>query len=109
MQLGEIAGLLGCRVEGDAAIEISGVAGMEHACAGQLTFLANPKYAPKVKHTQASAILVSAPVEGIACLISENPYLDFARALALFYQPPQPPQGIHILAYVAPTAEIGEN
>jgi UDP-3-O-[3-hydroxymyristoyl] glucosamine N-acyltransferase len=109
MTLGEIAESLGCRVEGDASIPISGVAGMEHAGAGQLTFLANPKYAPKVKHTQASAILVSAPVEGIACLISANPYLDFARALALFYQPPQPPPGIHMLAYIAPTAEIGEN
>jgi len=84
---------------------------MEHAGPGQLTFLANPKYGPKVKHTKASAILVSEPIAGIdiAFLISENPYLDFARALALFYQPPQPAPGIHPLASVAPTAVIGEN
>ena len=111
MKLLEIAGQLGCRLEGDGELEISGVAGMEHAGPGQLTFLANPKYAPKVKHTKASAILVSEALSGqlIACLVSDNPYLDFARALALFYQPPTPAVGIHPLAWVAPTAVVGEN
>jgi len=111
MKLGEIAQALGCRLEGDGEQEISGVAGMEHAVPGQLTFLANPKYAHKVKHTQASAILVSEAVAGlpIASLVSENPYLDFARALALFYQPPRPAPGVHPLAYVAPDATVGEN
>lgn len=109
MTLQQIAETLGCRLEGAPDVEISGVAGMEHAGAGQLTFLANPKYAHKVKNTRASAILVSEPVPGIACLISQNPYLDFARALALFYQPPRPAAGVHPLAYIAPTAVIGEN
>jgi len=109
MKLHSIAEALGCRLEGEPGLEISGVAGMEHAGAGQLTFLANPKYAHKVKHTRASAILVSAALPGISCLVSENPYLDFARALALFYQPPQPARGIHPLAYVAPTAVVEEN
>jgi UDP-3-O-[3-hydroxymyristoyl] glucosamine N-acyltransferase len=107
MKLREIAERLGCRLEGDGEIEIRGVAGMEHASADQLTFLANPKYAPKVRHTKAGAILVSEALTGmeIACLVSENPYLDFARALALFYQPPRPAPGIHPMA----SAEIGEN
>src|SRR5271157_4901807 len=102
MKLLEIAGRLGCRLEGDGELEISGVAGMEHAGQGQLTFLANPKYAPKVKHTRASAILISEALPGlpIACLVSDNPYLDFARALALFYQPPRLALGVHPLAYV---------
>ncbi len=110
MKLREIAARLGCRLEGDGELEISGVAGMEQAGPGSLTFLANPKYAPKVKHTKASAILVSEPLEGlpIASLVSESPYLDFARVLGFFYQPPQPAPGIHPQAYVAPTAEIGE-
>src|ERR1017187_6741649 len=82
---------------------------MEHAVAGHLTFLANPKYAPKVKHTKASAILVAEALQGldIACLVSQNPYLDFARALALFYQPPRPAPGVHPMAYIAPTATLG--
>jgi UDP-3-O-[3-hydroxymyristoyl] glucosamine N-acyltransferase len=109
MKLNEIAAALGCRLEGDAEIEITGVAGMEHAHPGQLTFLANPKYAPKVKHTRASAILVSAPVHDldIAFLVTDDPYLGFAKALALFYQPPRPAPGIHPLASIAPTAHIG--
>ncbi len=111
MKLREIAAALGCRLEGDGEQEIAGVAGMEHAVPGQLTFLANPKYAHKVKHTQASAILVSETVTGlpIACLISDNPYLDFARALALFYQPPRPAPGVHPLAFIGPDAVVGEN
>jgi len=111
MRLREIATALNCGLQGDGNLEITGVLGMEHAGPGQLTFLANPKYGPKVKHTRASAILVSEPLAAIdiAFLISENPYLDFARALALFYQPPRPAPGIHPLASVAPTAMIGEN
>jgi len=110
MKLLEIADRLGCRLEGDGELEISGVAGMEHAAPGQLTFLANPKYAPKAKHTRASAILVSEVLAGqsIACLISGNPYLDFARALGFFYQPPTPARGVHPLACVAPTAVVAE-
>ena len=79
-----------------ANLEITGVAGMEHAGPGHLTFLANPKYAPKVKHTQGSAILVTQPLAGSADRLlwfRTNPYLDFARALALFYQPPRPAAG----------------
>src|SRR5881394_1140217 len=111
MRLGEIAAALGGHLVGDSELEITGVAGMEHAAAGHLTFLANPKYAPKVRHTKASAILVSEALTGmdIACLVSANPYLDFARALALFYQPPRPAAGIHPMAYVAPSAAVGEN
>jgi UDP-3-O-[3-hydroxymyristoyl] glucosamine N-acyltransferase len=109
MKLGEIAAALECRLEGDGGIEITGVAGMEQAGPAQLTFLANPKYAPKVKNTRAGAILVAEPVPGIACLVSSNPYLDFARALALFYQPPRPAPGVHPLAYIAPGAVVGEN
>src|SRR5437868_7700764 len=109
MKLGELAAGLGCRLHGDENLEITGVLGMEHAASGHLTFLANPKYGRKVRHTKASAILVSEPLAGIeiAFLISGNPYLDFARALALFYQPPRPPPGVHALAYVAPSAIIG--
>jgi UDP-3-O-[3-hydroxymyristoyl] glucosamine N-acyltransferase len=111
MKLHVIAERLGCQLEGDGAIEISGVSGMEQAAPDQLTFLANPKYAHKVKHTRAAAILVTERVQDlpIASLISANPYLDFARALALFYQAPRPVPGIHPLASIAASAEIGTN
>lgn len=111
MKLSEIAERLGCAIRGDGSIEIGGVAGMEHAGPDQITFLANPKYAHKVKHTQAGAIIISeaAGEMPIPALISTNPYLDFARALELFYQPPMPARGIHPTAAVAETAEIGED
>jgi UDP-3-O-[3-hydroxymyristoyl] glucosamine N-acyltransferase len=110
MKLSEIARALGCTVVGDADPEIRGVAGIEHAEADQLTFLANPKYAPRVKQTRAAAVLVAEPVDAPAIsVISKNPYLDFARALALFYQPPRPAAGIHPSAAIDPTAVIGEN
>ena len=91
--------------------EITGVAGMEKATATQVTFLANPKYAHKVKDTHAGAILVSQPIEGLQTpqLISDNPYLDFSRALALFYQPPRPDPGVHATAVIAASARIGNN
>lgn len=106
--LAELAGLLGCRLEGEGSIPIERVRGMEQAGAGDLTFLANPKYAPKLKNTKASAVLAAQPVAGIATLVSANPYHDFARALELFYQPPRPAPGVHASAAIAASAEIGE-
>ena len=108
MKLGEIASTLNCALSGDANIEITGVSGMEQAGPGQITFLANPKYAPKVKGTKASAILAGEALPGLATLVSKNPYHDFSRALALFYQPPRPQSGIHPMAAIAETAVIGE-
>lgn len=110
--LAELAQRLGCRLhEGaDPGHTITGVAGMEAAGPSQITFLANPKYAHKVKDTQAGAILVAQPIEdiGTSQVISGNPYLDFARALELFYQPPKPKPGIHPQAAIAESAQIGE-
>jgi UDP-3-O-[3-hydroxymyristoyl] glucosamine N-acyltransferase len=111
MTLSELAAALQCELRGDPAVEVSGVAGIEQASPSEITFLANPKYAHKVKHTRAAAIIVSAPVEGLAAaqLISKNPYLDFARALGLFYKAPRPAPGIHPMASVAASARIGQN
>jgi len=111
MKLHALAETLGCRLAGSGDVEITGVAPVERAGPGQVTFLANPKYVAKARGTKASAILVAEPLAGIgtACLVSENPYLDFARALALFYQPPQPAPGIHPKAWVAQSATVGEN
>ncbi len=110
IRLGELASKLGCELDGDPELEITGVAGVERAGPTELTFLANPKYALKVKETRAGAILVKQALKqpGPASLISANPYHDFARALALFYQPPRPKPGIHPQASIAATARIGE-
>jgi UDP-3-O-[3-hydroxymyristoyl] glucosamine N-acyltransferase len=111
MTVRDIAAALGCKVHGNAELVITGVAGMEKAGPTQLTFLANPKYAHKVKQSQAGAILVTQPLPDLplTSIISANPYLDFSRALAMFYEPPRPETGIHPLAFVHETASVGEN
>ena len=110
MKLKEIADRLGCRLVGDGGQEITGVAGIEHAQPGQLTFLSNPRYRRRLSETKASAVIVGKEDPDLpACLVSGNPYLDFARALELFYQPPRPSAGVHPTAAIAPSAKIGEN
>lgn len=110
MTLGQIANQLGCRVHGDSDIPIHAVSTIERAGPGELSFLANMKYAPKVSASKASAIIAVEPLSQFAgaTLISKNPYHDFARALGFFYQAPRPPLGIHPLAFVSPTAVVGK-
>src|ERR1700734_1669750 len=108
MKLGEIAKQLGCEVEGDTSLEITGVAGIEEARCGELTFLVNRKYRPALATTQASAIFVAkdtGPVR-IAALRSANPYHDFARAIELFHPAPRFAMEIHPTAVIAKTAKI---
>ena len=122
MKLSEIAKELGARLENGAADpEIKAVSGIESAGPGELTFISNPKYAPLARTTKAAAIIVSedfpAPTgdtsNQTALLRSKNAYLDFARALELFYQPPHYAPGIHSTAVVdrsaniAPDAHVG--
>ena len=56
MKLGELAAQLGCTLEGDGQVEVHGVAGIEEARAGEVTFLSNPKYARELAATSASAV-----------------------------------------------------
>jgi UDP-3-O-[3-hydroxymyristoyl] glucosamine N-acyltransferase len=112
MKLAEIAYLLGATLEnGDPETEVTGVAGVEEASAGHITFVANPKYAAAAKTTAASAVIVSEDFPAITTgmLRSKNPYLAFARAIDLFYKPPQYAAGIHPTAIIAPTAKLGTN
>jgi len=109
MKLAEIAEKLACAVDGDANLEITGVAGIEEAQPGELTFLVNRKYRPLLEASRAAAVLVAkdaGPVP-LAALRSSNPYLDFARAIEIFHPAPQFPAGIHPTAVIAKSARIG--
>jgi UDP-3-O-[3-hydroxymyristoyl] glucosamine N-acyltransferase len=116
MKLQEVAQKLGCRLEGDGSVEITGVAGIDHATPGQLTFLANRRYSPLLKSTYASAVLLEdgvtvereTPGKPLAALRTANPYLAFALAIELFYQAPSYAPGIHGTAVIARTAKIGK-
>ena len=111
MKLHELARLLGARLEGDPELEITGVAGIEEAGRGHVTFVANPKYAPLAHSTQATAVLVEEkfPAIAAATLRIQNPYLAFARAIALLHPMPQYPPGIHATAVIDATARLGRN
>ncbi|HZQ93200.1 MAG TPA: UDP-3-O-(3-hydroxymyristoyl)glucosamine N-acyltransferase [Terriglobales bacterium] len=110
MKLTEIASRLGARVEpAGAQAEIAGVAGIEEAGPGQLTFVANPRYAAAAKTTRAAAVIVADdfPALAIPTLRIRNPYLAFARAVDLFYAPPKYAPGVHPTAVVEKSAKIG--
>ena len=116
MKLGELAARLGCTLEGDAHIEIHGVAGIEDAGPDEVTFLSNPRYSRTLATTRASAVLVdhkvvikrSPELPTLATLRSENPYLDFARTIEFFHFPQAYLPGIHPTAVVTNSARIGE-
>ena len=109
MKLSALAEQLGATLDGDPDVDISSAAGLEDAGPGQLTFVANPKYVPLARTTQASAVLVEPAFEPIsaATLRIANPYLAFARALELLYKLPIYDPGIHPTAIISPSAQIG--
>ncbi len=109
MTLAELAHRLGSRLEGDGSVEVFRVAGIEDAGPGDVTFLANPRYAARLSETRASAVIAGESVTGAPCAIlrSANPYVTFADAIAVLTPPVRPPKGISPLAAVDPTAELG--
>jgi UDP-3-O-[3-hydroxymyristoyl] glucosamine N-acyltransferase len=109
MQLRELAERLGCRLEGDGALEIRRVAGLEQAGEGDLSFFANPRYAPALRRTRATAVIIaeSAPAAPCAMLRTKHPSLAFANAVSMFVIPAHPPAGIDTLSTVARDATIG--
>ena len=112
MKLAQLAESLQVRVEnGSPETEINGVAGIEEAQPGQVTFVANPKYASAARATRASAVIVAEDFPAISAtmLRSKNPYLAFARAVGLFYQPPRYEPGVHATAVIHPSAKLGAN
>lgn len=112
MKLSQLASVLGASLENAAPdLAITGVTGIESAGPSEVTFVANPKYAPAARASAAAAIIVAEdfPSTGKPLLRSKNPYLAFARALEMFYQPPAYASGIHPTAVIHPSAKVGSN
>jgi UDP-3-O-[3-hydroxymyristoyl] glucosamine N-acyltransferase len=112
MKLSQLSEALGTRIDnGSPDTEITGVAAIEHAGPGQVTFVANVKYTGAAKTTKASAVIVSDDFPAIhtAMLRTNNPYLAWAKAVGLFYQAPQYAPGIHSTAVIHSSARIGRN
>ncbi|HHT9155394.1 MAG TPA: UDP-3-O-(3-hydroxymyristoyl)glucosamine N-acyltransferase [Candidatus Tripitaka sp. YC43] len=117
LTLGELARSLGGKVVGNKGISIRGVMTIDEAREGDITFIANEKYSKKLATTRASAVIVSPALSGQpsgghgsrpALLVTENPYLAFARAVDLFRPEEVHPKGIHPTATISPTARLGQ-
>jgi UDP-3-O-[3-hydroxymyristoyl] glucosamine N-acyltransferase len=113
MRLTELASLTNAEIEGATEdTEIEGAAGLDEAEAGHVTFLANPRYTPRVQTTRATAIYLAEGVEAgrtdIAVLRTRDPYLAYTRALRLFHPEPEFVSFIHPSAVIDPTARINE-
>ncbi|HKV33510.1 MAG TPA: UDP-3-O-(3-hydroxymyristoyl)glucosamine N-acyltransferase [Pyrinomonadaceae bacterium] len=112
MRLSELAELTGARVEGAADVEILGAAGLDEASEGHVTFLANPRYTPRVNTTNASAIYLSEDAQtdrSIAILRVKDPYLAYTRALRIFHPEPPLTAQIHPSAVIDPTARVASH
>ena len=109
MKLSELAKLTGARVEGTDDIEIVGAAGLDEATEGHVTFLANPRYTPRVNTTRASAIYLSEDAQTekpISILRVKDPYLAYTRALRIFHPEAELEASVHPSAVIDPTARI---
>jgi len=109
MRLGEIAQRLGCDLEGDPDILITGVAAVGEAQPGQLTFIRDPKYLPLLQQCQASAVIapleLTFPWDG-AIVRSRDPRLSFAQTLDFFSYDWQP-VGIHPSVVMGTDVDLG--
>lgn len=110
--LGQIANKVGGNLEGDESSIISGLAEIQHAHEGEITFLANPKYDKYVSQTKAEAILVGLDFKGFYKNIIriKRPSLAFSMLITCFHpEPSKPEPGIHSTACINKSAELGKD
>lgn len=111
LTLGQIASRLGGRVAGDPKTLIRQVGSLEHAAAGQITFLSSTKNKGKLAATRAVAVILAPENEDLTRLpriVVDNPYAYFARVSQLFNPLVMQPPGVHASAVVAPGARLGK-
>jgi len=112
MKISEIAELVGATVEGDEDLDINGLAKIEQAESGQLSFIANPKYAKFIETTGASAVIVDHdfPKSDKTLLRAKNPYFTFLQLTRHFYRQVHPVQpGVHHSAVLEQNVSLGKN
>lgn len=115
LRLDEIVARFGGEIVGAGDTVISRIATLERAGAGDLAFLANPKYRDQLTTTHAAAVIMAGPaVDGLAAaILTPQPYLYYARVAQLINASPVAKPGIHpsavIEGAVAATSSIGAN
>ena len=110
----QIAAYIQGEIVGDENATVHTFAKIEEGIPGAISFLSNPKYTPYIYESKASIILVNkdfVPEDDIkATLIKvDNAYESLAKLLTLYEQSKPKLTGIDSLAYIAPTAKVGQN
>lgn len=109
LTLAEVAAVADAELRGDDELPITGVATLQQAGPGEISFLANARYRQYLASTRASAVIL-APDYAAQCptavLINANPQLAYARVAALFNRPPPRTPGIHPMAWVSERAQV---
>ncbi len=109
MKLEKVAELVAGKLKGDGSVEILGIRGIDQVEKGHITFLSKNKFLDKLNHSQASAVLVKAPIEtSIPQIIVGSPELAFARLLRAFHPDRKPEPGIHERAVIGKNVKLGE-
>ncbi|MGH8723374.1 MAG: UDP-3-O-(3-hydroxymyristoyl)glucosamine N-acyltransferase [Burkholderiales bacterium] len=109
--LAQIASRLGGRVAGDSGTLVRQVGSLEHAAAGQITFLSSSKSKSKLAETRAAAVILAPESEKLTKLpriVCDNPYAYFARVSQLFNPVVTQAPGVHPSAIVSSTARLGK-
>ncbi len=106
--LERLAKEIGGTVQGDGALLVTGVAPLEAAGEGDLTFVTNPRYAKLASATRAAALLCDRVIPGVAkpFLLVPNPYAALALLIALFHPAKPPSRGIQSGSFVDPKAKV---
>ncbi len=112
ISLGELATQFGCELIGDPSVQVSRVATLSGADASSISFLSAPSYRHLLKETRAAAVILRAVDTGMCpvnSLVSDNPYLLYARVAALLHPPAAMSAAVHASAVVARSASISSN
>ena len=112
IRLADLAQQLDAELHGDGDIVITGVASMQSAQTGHITFMVNAKYREHLGLCQASAVVMTQddlPFAKSAALVVKNPYLTYARMAQILDTTPQPAQNIAPSAVIDATAKLGNN
>jgi len=110
LNLIEVAKLVDGEIDGDESLIIKGVAKIEEAGEGEISFLSNPKYFKFLETTRASAVFVSKdfPKADVTVIRTENPYVAFLKTLQTFHPPHESlSPGIHSSAVIDTSVELG--
>jgi UDP-3-O-[3-hydroxymyristoyl] glucosamine N-acyltransferase len=108
--LGVLAELVGGSVEGDPTLVITGVAGIQEAQPGDITFVAQAKYLRTLKAAKASAVVLdrTMPADRPAIRV-DQPYRAFATLLTLYYPRPRLRAGVMHPVVMGERVRLGQD